>query len=242
MDVEDGFSIIIPTFNEVDNIPILAERIAATHFNQRPFEVILVDDNSQDGSAMLVEKLRTQYPWLSMLERKKKPDLSRSILDGMQAAKYPVCITMDADLSHPPQKIIEMLTTLAEPGVDAVFGSRYMPAGSIDESWSFLRKSISRGSALLARILLPFPMTDPLSGFMAIRKQTVFSGAALEPIGWKIGLEILIKCRCQCVKEIPIHFSNRYIGYSKLTLKIGLQYLQHVAALTYFKLFKRSFS
>jgi dolichol-phosphate mannosyltransferase len=239
MDIENkyGFSIIIPTYQEAKNLPGLAKRIAGVDFGNRNFEVILADDNSEDGTPAIVEKLSKQYPWLKLLTRhNKKRDLSESILDGFKAASYPILITMDADLSHPPEKIPEMLAILTDPNVDAVIGSRYVKGGSTDPTWPMIRILTSRFAALIARALLFTRAKDPLSGFLAIRQKTVQAGAPLKPIGWKVGLEIIIKCHCKNIREIPIHFSQRQHGSSKLNLRISADYLHHVARLMWHKI------
>jgi dolichol-phosphate mannosyltransferase len=238
MDLErhESFSIIIPTFHEAENLPELAKRIASVDFGNRTFEVILVDDNSQDGTPAVAKELALNYPWLKCISRQKPRNLSGSIIDGCHAAIYPVLITMDADLSHPPEKISAMLEILTDPRVDAVIGSRYVNGGSSDPSWPQSRVFTSRLGALIARICLFTNIKDPLSGFLAIRKKTFLSAAHLNTIGWKIGLEIMVKCRCKVVREIPIHFAQRKYGYSKLTLAISTAYLFHVLNLMWYKI------
>src|SRR3989344_9539625 len=143
------FSIIVPTYKEAKNIPELSERIASNHFSQR-FEVIIVDDNSQDGTIEVIEKLRRQYSWLKLITLKNSRSLSKAVITGIQNANYPIIIIMDADLSHPPEKIPEMLHVLSQPDVDMVIGSRYVKGGSVDHGWPFARKLISRLCAILA--------------------------------------------------------------------------------------------
>lgn len=233
----EGFSIIIPTYYEANNLSNLAKRIAQVDFGQRNFEVILVDDNSQDNTPAVVKLLTAQYPWLKLMIRHgKKRNLSQSIIDGYHAAQYPILITMDADLSHPPEKIPDMLAILTDPTVDAVIGSRYVPGGSTDKSWPITRVFTSKFAALIAQLFLFIRVKDPLSGFLAIRKQTLLTGGPLTPIGWKIGLEIIIKCHCDTIREIPIHFAQRQQGTSKLTAKISFDYLRHIAHLVWHKM------
>ena len=233
----ENFSIIVPTYQEAKNIPDLVAQIASVDFGQRQFEVILSDDNSQDGTTEVVKSLRKNYPWLKLLTRSKPKNLSQSILDGFDMAMYPLLVTLDADLSHPPEKIPEMLALLSDPAVDAVMGSRYVKDGSTDPSWPFFRVLSSKFAAFIAQVFLFTKIKDPLSGFMAIRKKTLQRAGKLNPIGWKIGLEIIIKCHCKNVKEIPIHFSQRRHGSSKLTFKISLDYLRHVLHLMWFRIF-----
>ena len=194
------------------------------NFAEHEFEVLLMDDNSNDGSVEIVQELAQEYPWLKMIVRHEGRDHGQSILAGFQQAKYPVLITMDADLSHPPEKIPLMLAILDEPKVDVVLGSRYVQDGSVDVKWPFFRKISSKLAAWIARILLPSQLKDPLSGFMAMRKTTFVNGDPISPIGWKIGLELMVKCHCRNIREIPIHFSERCRGKSKLNFEISMVY------------------
>lgn len=238
MESNAGVSIVIPTFQEAKNIPFLIERIAKLDFGLRPFEVLLVDDDSRDGIVEVVEQLRTKYSWLKLLVRKAKRDLSLSIIDGFNQAAFPLLVTMDADLSHPPEKMLDMIDAVSSSEVDIVLGSRYVPGGSMDNAWPFMRKAASRLSAFLARLLLPTNVKDPLSGYVAIKKNTLSAGDPFEFIGWKWGLEVLVKCHCKNIKEIPIHFSNRKHGSSKLNFNVTMKYFQHLKKLIIYKLFK----
>lgn len=240
MDVDSSqdVSIIIPTLREASNVPALIQRLAQVDFGRRHFEVLLVDDNSQDGIEEVVKAEQARAPWLKLIVRKEKNDLSRSILAGFHAAAYPILVTMDADLSHPPEKIPIMLDILKQSQADLVIGSRYISGGSSDEQWSLYRKCISRLAAVVAQLLLLSRVKDPLSGFIAIRKSKCFSGAALTPIGWKLGLEIIIKSRCRVIREVPIHFSKRHHGASKLSWKTAFAYFQHVLALAHYRIFQ----
>lgn len=240
MDTKElDFSIIIPTYHEAQNIPKLAKQISQVNYGNRQFEVILVDDNSNDGTVDVVQELSQQYPWLKLIVRREKKCLSQSIITGYKSAKHPILITMDADLSHPPEKIPELLDAISNPKVDYVLGSRYIPGGSCDDIWPISRKLTSRLGALIANMLVlsNTRIKDPLSGFSAIRKKTFQTADTLQPIGWKIGLEIMMKCHCKNIVEIPIHFSQRQQGYSKLNLKISFDFLRHVNKLFWYKVF-----
>src|SRR5689334_20110486 len=135
MHAKDRLSIVVPTFREAKNIPDLIKRIAGMNFASGTFEVILVDDSSQDGIEEVVGRLQAQYDWLHLISRKGLKSLSKAAMEGFQSARYEIVFLMDADLSHPPEKIPEMLGVLADPEVDFVIGSRYVQGGSADELW-----------------------------------------------------------------------------------------------------------
>lgn len=227
----DGFSIIIPTYHEAKNIPVLIQEIANVNFENTPLEVILVDDDSQDGTEEIVHQLKNQYPWLRIITRHKQRSLSHSIIEGILHSSFKTLIVMDADLSHPVNKIPDMLSLLRDPAVDMVIGSRYIKGGSSDESWPLARKLLSKAAARVTQTLLSIHTKDPLSGFIAFRKPPHFSENTLQPKSWKIGLEIIVKHHCKNIQEIPIHFSKRRHGASKLTLKVAMDCWRHVLTL-----------
>lgn len=232
---DHDFSIIMPTFQEAKNIPELIQRIAAIDFGKKKYEVIIVDDNSKDGTVEIVQHLKSQYAWLKLIVRQNQKGLCQSILEGIQVAAYPTLVIMDADLSHPPEKIPTMLAAFAAADVELVIGSRYIAGGTSDATWPMMRKALSRLAVLFTRPLIGFEVKDPLSGFLAIKKETVVRGSMMRPIGWKIGLELMVKCRIRHIQEIPIHFSERKSGVSKLNIKVVLSYLQHIGHLMWFK-------
>jgi len=232
----DPFSIIVPTFREAKNIPELIKRLAQIDFAPRAFEVIVVDDNSQDGIVEVVANLQVFYSWLRLIIRQKQKSLSVAAIEGFHQARFPLLILMDADLSHPPEKIHEMLSVLVDPSVDFVIGSRYIQGGSADEQWPVTRKISSRVAALLAQWLISTSVKDPLSGFFALKKSTLLQSDPLKPIGWKIGLELMLKCRCHHIKEIPIHFSERLHGKSKFNLRVASDYFRHLWRLFFYKM------
>lgn len=235
--LNESVSIIIPTLCEARNIPELLKRIAQLNWGVRSFEVIVVDDNSQDGIVEAVDALSLLYPWLRLIVRYGKKGLSQAVIDGFDVAKYPILIVMDADLSHPPEKIPEMLAMIENNDVDMVIGSRYIQNGSSDTTWPIARKRVSVFAAWIARMLVAVSVKDPLSGFIALRKKTYLSATVLKPIGWKVALELMVKCKCKNIKEIPIHFSKRVHGHSKLTSKVILDYLAHIWRLAWYKFF-----
>jgi dolichol-phosphate mannosyltransferase len=160
------------------------------------------------------------------------------VIDGFRAARYPVLVCMDCDLSHPPEIIPQMMLALST-GQQFVIGSRYVPGGSTDDDWGFFRYMNSLVATLLAR-----PLTsarDPMSGFFALRKSHFERAKHLNPVGYKIGLELIAKCDFENIAEIPIHFADRVHGESKLSFKEQLKYIQHIRRLYLYR-FERSMS
>lgn len=224
-------SVVVPTYREVESLPHLLPRLLATIRQLGlPAEVLIVDDQSNDGSSELVQSFGATE--VQFLVREGKRGLSPAVVDGFRWArgKYLVCI--DADLSHPPETIPVMLERLAA-GADFVIGSRYVPGGSTEADWGLFRHLNSLVATWLAR---PFTSAkDPMSGFIALTRERFDQAKELNPVGYKIGLELLVKCGCTRIEEVPIHFANRMAGESKLSLKEQLRYLQHLRRLFVFR-------
>jgi dolichol-phosphate mannosyltransferase len=224
-------SIIVPTYKEVESLPHLLDRIESLRaVHDLTLEVLIMDDNSNDGSVEYVE--RSGYDWAKIIVREGPRGLSPAVLDGLRLARYPVVFVMDADLSHPPEKIPDMVLALAS-GQQFVIGSRYVAGGGTDDDWGFFRWLNSRVATVLAR-----PLTDahdPMAGFFAFRRAELEKARYLNPIGYKIGLELIVKCNLENVGEVPIQFVDRKFGQSKLSLKEQLRYLQHLRRLYIYK-------
>ncbi len=227
-------SIIVPTYQEAENIKSLITRIAAALSGTRlTYEIIIVDDNSQDGSEQIVAELAAEgYP-VGIITRIDERGLSSAVIRGFQEARGHVLVCMDADLSHPPEAIPRLLAALGEPQVTFALGSRYVPGASSDEDWGLYRWLNSKFATLLARPLTR--VKDPMSGFFALPREVFEQAAPLNPIGYKIGLELLVKCNCRQVREIPIHFADRRAGQSKLCFKEQLNYIRHIKRLLDFE-------
>jgi dolichol-phosphate mannosyltransferase len=224
-------SVVVPTFREAESLPYLIDRLGAVaRSHGLRLDLTIVDDDSRDGTVELV-RARPE-DWLRLVVRTADRGLSQAALQGLRQAQGDVLVCMDADLSHPPEAIPAMLTKLAE-GADFVIGSRYVEGGSTAHDWGFLRWANSRVATWLARPLTH--VSDPMSGFFALRRRTLEAGRDFNPIGYKIGLELIVKCRCERVVEIPIHFADRRFGASKLTLRQQLLYLDHLRRLLAFK-------
>ena len=225
-------SVIVPTYKEADSLPALLDRLSALREATLPdLRVLIMDDDSGDGTEALIAGRGER--WVTLVVRKEDKGLSQAVVDGFERGKGDVLVCMDADLSHPPERIPDMLEAL-EGGADFVVGSRYVKGGSTADSWGFLRWLNSWVATVLAR---PFTsIRDPMSGFFALRRETFQAAKRLNPIGYKIGLELIVKCKCKKVVEIPIHFSQREFGESKLNLRQQLLYLNHLCRLAAFKL------
>lgn len=228
-------SIIVPTFREADNLqPLLTRTTNAMHEAGLTHEIIIVDDDSRDGTEAICRELAGAGHPLRLIVRTSERGLSSAVCLGFTEANGDVLVCLDADLSHPPESIPALVAALADPTTDFVIGSRYVPGGSTEQGWGLVRWLNSRIATLLAR---PFTAArDPMAGFFALRRSTWASAAPLDPIGYKIGLELIVKCRCRHVVEIPIHFADRHAGKSKLSLKEQFNYLRHLARLARFKL------
>jgi dolichol-phosphate mannosyltransferase len=229
--VTRSISVVVPTYREAENIPLLVERLAAVRAAQGwDLELLFMDDDSRDGSAEHVAKLG--LPWVQLITRTSERGLSQAVLEGLQRARGSVLAVMDADLSHPPESLPAMIAQL-DDGAEMVFGSRFADGGTTDDDWGAFRWLNSRVATILA-----FPLTtidDPMSGFFVLRRETFDSHTGYTPIGYKIGLELLVKCQCRDVREVAIHFADRQHGKSKLTLAEQLRYLQHVRRLYIYK-------
>ena len=222
-------SVIVPTLNEAANLPELARRIALALIG-RDYEVIIVDDNSPDSTGDVCRQLQGNYPLRLLVRKEPKNGLSGAVLEGIAQAAGRYIVVMDADLQHPPEKIPELLGPLESGAADFVLGSRYVEGGGTEQGWGLFRWINSRVATLLARPLAG-RTRDPMSGFFALARQTLENAQLLTPLGYKIALELLTKCRVKTVREIPIHLAARQKGESKLTLAQQFKYLEHLSRL-----------
>jgi dolichol-phosphate mannosyltransferase len=231
---ERSVSVVVPTYHEVENLRPLVMRVSAAMSKaKRPYEIIVVDDDSRDGTNQAISELNDHgYP-IRLITRVGERGLGSAVIRGFSEANGETLVCIDADLSHPPEAIVTMLKCLGQPGVDFVLGSRYVLGGSTDEQWGLWRWINSKIAIALAR---PFTsVKDPMSGFFAIPKTVYESAAPLNPVGYKIALELIVKCNCSLIREIPIHFAQRQFGASKLCFTERLNYLRHLTRLFRFK-------
>ena len=221
-------TIVIPTYNESENLPILIERVQdVLDRNKLEGKIIIVDDDSPDGTWKTALELKGRYKNLEVLRRQDKRGLSSAVLDGFSMSESPILGVMDADLSHPPEKIAELVEPIISGDADITIGSRYIDEGGI-EKWSFGRKMYSKIATLL--VLGLTDVKDPMSGFFFLRRE-VIENKELNPMGFKIGLEILVRGEYENVIEVPILFGDRIHGESKLGGGVVLDYLLHLSNL-----------
>ncbi|HEX9976254.1 MAG TPA: glycosyltransferase family 2 protein [Dehalococcoidales bacterium] len=221
-------TVVIPTYNEKDNITPLVERVHDT-LSAYSYEILFVDDNSRDGTAQLISTLSAKYP-VQVIVRLKERGLASAVVHGFKYAKGEIIAVMDADLQHPPQVLADLLEAI-EAGADLVIASRYVKGGGC-QGWGLVRRIISKGAIFLAHLVLPQTrrISDPASGFFMLRKQVV-DGANLRPTGYKILLEVLLEGHFQKVAEVPYIFRVRERGESKLNARQQIDYLKHLYSL-----------
>lgn len=220
-------SIVIPTYNESENIKGILHLIKEHLPKNIMVEAIVVDDNSPDGTGKIAEdyfkslKEKTLYT-INVINRKTKEGLSSAILNGIEQAKGKIVVVMDSDFSHPPQLIPKLVEVLKQSKTDIVVASRYLNGGNI-QGWSLKRKIISKIGTMIAKKGLGINQSDPMSGFFAFNKD-VIKGINFDAIGYKLLLEMIVKAKGVSIKEIPYTFLDRQNGKSKLGIKTILEF------------------
>ena len=224
-------SIIIPTYNESQNILKILKSIGDILPPKILTEAIVVDDNSPDGTGKIVENYLKNFKKITgytidVIHRTAKKGLSSAILNGIQQAKGDTIVVMDSDFSHPPQIIPRMVDALKKYRCDIVVASRYVKGGKIS-NWSLKRKFLSKIATSIAKKGLGVQAADPMSGFFAF-KRPIIKGLKFDAIGFKMLLEILVKTRGANVREIPYTFTDRKLGSSKVSLSTAYDYAKSV--------------
>ncbi len=222
-----SLSVIIPTYNESQNITKMLDIVSSCLPSAANAEVIVVDDNSPDGTGKIAGEYArraraTGTCEIRIINRKGQKGLSSAILAGIRASVGESVVVMDSDFSHPPETIAKMLEEMKRSDCDIVVASRYVEGGSIT-GWPFKRKLISRGATKIAQRSLGIKIKDPMSGFFAFRRH-IIRNINFDAIGYKILLEILVKTRGAKVREIPYNFTDRKSGKSKLDKTVILDY------------------
>jgi len=224
-------SIIIPTYNESQNIIGILKSIRDSIPKGIYTETIVVDDNSPDGTGKIVEDYiyglkKIAENTIDIIHRKAKNGLSSAILNGIQNAKGETIVVMDSDFSHPPQIIPKMIEALKQYQCDLVVASRYITGGNI-QGWTIKRKLMSKIATMIAKKGLGVKTKDPMSGFFAFKKN-IIKELNFDALGYKFLLEILVKTKGINIKEIPYTFENRKLGSSKLDGSTIIDYFKSV--------------
>ncbi len=220
-------TVIIPTYNEAENLPKLVSALFALPLAN--LKILVVDDNSPDGTGALADELAVRHPGrISVIHRAGKLGLRTAYLEGFAKALADgaeVVGQMDADFSHDPGRLPAMLAALEN--ADYVLGSRYVPGGSVDQRWPLWRKALSRFANFYARTILDFPLSEPTAGFRLWRRDALL-GMPLERIqanGYVFLVEMAYMAFCLGYRfaQVPIHFADRRWGKSKMSLKIQME-------------------
>jgi len=220
-------SVIVPTYNERENLPTLIERINKVFVDERIVgEVVVIDDNSPDGTGQLAEQLRRKYKFLKVIHRPSKLGLGSAYREGFRAAEGKLLFTMDADLSHDPIYMPRFIERAEH--ADVVVGSRYVKGGGII-GWGLYRKLVSKVANFLAGIVVGADVNDITSGYRAYRKE-VLAKVPLKRIrssGYAFQLEVIYEIRGKGFKidSVPIVFTDRRKGKSKLGMREILSFL-----------------
>jgi dolichol-phosphate mannosyltransferase len=225
-------SVVIPTYNEAAVIEETLDRAAASLRSAgEDFEIVVVDDASADGTAELVESLAGRVP-VRVLRRPGRLGLATAVLDGWATARGDVWGVMDADLQHPPETLAALARAVREQQADVAIGSRYVPGGGTF-NWNWARRVISLTASHMAATVLPLRLAgvaDSGSGLFMVRASAL-RNARLNPVGYKILLEVLAKADYRKLVEVPYVFQRRERGSSKLGLRQYLEYIRHLLRL-----------
>ena len=228
-------SLVIPTYNERENIELLLKSIHEVLADTaQQFEIIVVDDDSPDRTWEVVQGMVGNYPNLRLIRRVNDRGLAQAVLRGWQEARGEILAVMDGDLQHPPETLPLLINALELDGVDIAVASRHVQGGGVSQ-WNIMRRGISWGATLVSTWILPGTLStvrDPMSGYFAIRR-TVIQGRRLYPKGYKILLEILGRGRYRTVEEIPYTFVERKWGGSKLGPRQYLEFVTHLVCLSW---------
>lgn len=217
-------SIVVPTYNERDRVENLVDEVCAVFRARRlAAELVIVDDNSPDGTGALADRLADRYP-LRVVHRSGKLGLGTAVIDGFRVASSDILGVMDADLSHPADVVPGMLGILHATSSDMVVASRYI-AGGGSKNWSALRLLLSRFACVLAAPVTP--VRDATSGFFLVRRAAI-EGVNIAAGGFKICLELLVRGRIRSVAEVPYVFVGRTAGESKMNLREATGYLKQL--------------
>lgn len=236
---EPQLSVVVPTRNESENIQALIDALRQA-LHGVPLEVIIVDDSDDDTLEVIDDELVATFTsrWrLRAVHRATKAErlggLATAVTLGMSRAQSTYIAVIDADLQHPPEHLRQLLEAALTTNADIVVATRYRPGGSYEGLDGFARRFISVGLKSLAQLVFPdqlLGVSDPLGGFFMVRR-SIMQGIKLRPIGYKISMEVMLRCRWKQLTEVPYTFRARAGGESKSNVKQGLMVFQHMLRL-----------
>jgi dolichol-phosphate mannosyltransferase len=229
--IQESLALVIPTLREAGNIGGLIVHIRSVLDPLKmAYEILVVDDDSRDGTEEIVSAIAREDPRMRLLIRKGERGLSGAVLYGWRHTDAAILGVMDADLQHPPELLPALIAAIFA-GNDMAIGSRYTAGGQLGK-WNPIRKWLSA-----AAILATWPIQrsgirahDPMTGFFLVRRACV-DGIAFQPAGFKLLLEILVRGRLHSVAEVPLAFGSRAQGASKANFKVGWDYAKLLARL-----------
>ena len=237
MGISNNIHIVIPTYNEAENLNNLVSALFNLQIDR--LHVLIVDDNSPDGTGDIAQDLEEKYPdQISVLHREGKLGLGSAYIKGFRTALESgadYIVQMDADFSHPPEKIIEFTKVLSK--TDAALGSRYIAGGKLDENWPLWRKGLSTFGNIYAKTILRLPINDATGGFRAWRRETLL-GMPLERIrsnGYAFQVEMIYVAYRLGFSfiEVPFYFADRQWGSSKMSFSIQIEAATRVWQMPY---------
>ncbi len=221
--------IVMPTYNEAPNLDSIVRAVGAEleRFAGRDYRVLVVDDNSPDGTGAIADGLAAELEWVEVLHRPGKQGLGQAYREGFAHALTGgahLLVQMDADFSHDPRYLGDLLR--AAPAADIVLGSRYIPGGGVRD-WGFLRRAVSRGGGVYARVILGVPVRDLTGGFKCIRREVLetidLGSIRAEGYGFQIEVTYRALRAGFRVVEVPIIFADRRAGTSKMSAQIAFE-------------------
>jgi dolichol-phosphate mannosyltransferase len=223
-------SLVLPTYNEAKNIAAVLEQ-AIAHLDAvtgLTYEIIVVDDDSPDGTWGKALDVAEKTSQVRVVRRQNERGLSTAVIRGWQVARGRVLGVMDADLQHPPEITAKLWKEMAR-GADLAVASRHIEGAGVSD-WSMTRRIVSRFAQVIGLVLLPevtARVSDPMSGYFMISRSAV-EGQELNPLGYKILIEVLGRGRVRWISEVPYTFRERVEGSSKVSSKIYMEYFQHL--------------
>ena len=226
-------SLILPTYNEGGNIEsiigIISQLLDAVIAGE--YELIVVDDDSPDRTWKIAADLCSDYPQLRVMRRTTERGLSTAVIRGWQVARGEILGVIDADLQHPTEILVQLLQEI-DRGADLAVASRHVEGGGVSQ-WSWMRRVLSRGAQMLGLMILPEVigrLSDPMSGYFMVRRRSIVS-KILSPVGYKILIEVVGRCKIDWIAEVGYVFRERQAGESKVTWKQYVEYIQHLLKL-----------